>query len=320
MGTGSVSGLSLASQLARPVLGLGRGPSWWQVHLSDKTDSSAKDPGSLVISSFLPAPPKPSRLVFRAAPRSLSGLQRAVCEKAPVSGYYCAWPRRPLSVTGPAAKVFLAVAASPQSSRVMAVWSQMLTWLLGGSTCPGLGSHNLRPQRASNRPLQTFPHLLWLFSEGCLTQVSIHNRESPDDSVIAGEKNQDGSFLGHSWPRGGIRDCGGLTPRASLSSGAERFRVVLMLEAGDWRHDLPCPPPSPGAVLPARMWSPGLVLVGPRGRPGDAEVSVSPAGELYRVSLRRQRFPAQGSIEIHEDSEVGWVSDGVWATSATSAC
>ncbi|XP_023586765.1 membrane-associated phosphatidylinositol transfer protein 3 [Trichechus manatus latirostris] len=28
-------------------------------------------------------------------------------------------------------------------------------------------------------------------------------------------------------------------------------------------------------------------------------------GELYRVSLRRQRFPAQGSIEIHEDSEEG---------------
>lgn len=25
--------------------------------------------------------------------------------------------------------------------------------------------------------------------------------------------------------------------------------------------------------------------------------------ELYRVSLRRQRFPAQGSIEIHEDGE-----------------
>ncbi|XP_030656272.1 membrane-associated phosphatidylinositol transfer protein 3 isoform X3 [Nomascus leucogenys] len=32
--------------------------------------------------------------------------------------------------------------------------------------------------------------------------------------------------------------------------------------------------------------------------------------ELYRVSLRRQRFPAQGSIEIHEDSEVGWASEG----------
>uniref|UniRef100_A0A4X2MCH2 Membrane-associated phosphatidylinositol transfer protein 3 n=1 Tax=Vombatus ursinus TaxID=29139 RepID=A0A4X2MCH2_VOMUR len=27
--------------------------------------------------------------------------------------------------------------------------------------------------------------------------------------------------------------------------------------------------------------------------------------ELYRVSLRRQKFPAQGSIEIHEDAEVG---------------
>uniref|UniRef100_A0A8C5ZW47 Membrane-associated phosphatidylinositol transfer protein 3 n=1 Tax=Marmota marmota marmota TaxID=9994 RepID=A0A8C5ZW47_MARMA len=28
-------------------------------------------------------------------------------------------------------------------------------------------------------------------------------------------------------------------------------------------------------------------------------------GELYRASLRRQKFPAQGSIEIHEDSEEG---------------
>ncbi|XP_019515357.1 PREDICTED: membrane-associated phosphatidylinositol transfer protein 3 [Hipposideros armiger] len=35
--------------------------------------------------------------------------------------------------------------------------------------------------------------------------------------------------------------------------------------------------------------------------------------ELYRVSLRRQKFPAQGSIEIHEDNEVGWVSEDVWA-------
>lgn len=28
--------------------------------------------------------------------------------------------------------------------------------------------------------------------------------------------------------------------------------------------------------------------------------------------MRRQKFPAQGSIEIHEDNEVGWVSEGVW--------
>lgn len=28
------------------------------------------------------------------------------------------------------------------------------------------------------------------------------------------------------------------------------------------------------------------------------------SGELYRTSLRKQRFPAQGSIEIHEDNEV----------------
>ncbi|KAG8517081.1 Membrane-associated phosphatidylinositol transfer protein 3 [Galemys pyrenaicus] len=49
-------------------------------------------------------------------------------------------------------------------------------------------------------------------------------------------------------------------------------------------------------------------LVGRRGpgRPSRAECSfVSSAGELYRVSLRRQKFPAQGSIEIHEDNEEG---------------
>lgn len=28
------------------------------------------------------------------------------------------------------------------------------------------------------------------------------------------------------------------------------------------------------------------------------------SGELHRASLRKQRFPAQGSIEIHEDNEV----------------
>lgn len=28
------------------------------------------------------------------------------------------------------------------------------------------------------------------------------------------------------------------------------------------------------------------------------------SGELYRASLRKQRLPAQGSIEIHEDNEV----------------
>lgn len=28
------------------------------------------------------------------------------------------------------------------------------------------------------------------------------------------------------------------------------------------------------------------------------------SGELYRASLRKQRFPAQGSIEIQEDNEV----------------
>uniref|UniRef100_A0ACB8EDQ3 Membrane-associated phosphatidylinositol transfer protein 3 n=1 Tax=Sphaerodactylus townsendi TaxID=933632 RepID=A0ACB8EDQ3_9SAUR len=34
-------------------------------------------------------------------------------------------------------------------------------------------------------------------------------------------------------------------------------------------------------------------------------VTVWGQGELYRASLRKQRYPAQGSIEIHEDSEEG---------------
>lgn len=28
------------------------------------------------------------------------------------------------------------------------------------------------------------------------------------------------------------------------------------------------------------------------------------SGELYRASVRKQKFPAQGSVEIHEDNEV----------------
>ena len=42
--------------------------------LSAKMDSSAKDPGRLVFSSLVLAPPKFSQLVFRAASCSLSGL------------------------------------------------------------------------------------------------------------------------------------------------------------------------------------------------------------------------------------------------------
>ncbi|XP_059236903.1 membrane-associated phosphatidylinositol transfer protein 3 isoform X3 [Mustela nigripes] len=46
-------------------------------------------------------------------------------------------------------------------------------------------------------------------------------------------------------------------------------------------------------------------------RPGDVSAPCTSSTlqekqrELYRVSLRRQRFPAQGSIEIHEDNEEG---------------
>lgn len=68
MGIGLASGLSLANHLARPILGLAQGPSRWRTDLSAKIDdSSTKDPGKLLISSLLLAPPKSSQLVFRAA-------------------------------------------------------------------------------------------------------------------------------------------------------------------------------------------------------------------------------------------------------------
>ena len=56
MGMGLVSLSPLANRLALVL-----GPSWWCTHLSAKMDSSAKDPGRLVIFSFLLAPPKSSQ-------------------------------------------------------------------------------------------------------------------------------------------------------------------------------------------------------------------------------------------------------------------
>ena len=73
-GMGLVSGLSLASHLAWPILGLAQGPSWWRPHLSAKMEATAKDSGRLVVSFLLLAPLKFSWLVFRAARSSLSGL------------------------------------------------------------------------------------------------------------------------------------------------------------------------------------------------------------------------------------------------------
>ena len=52
MGMGLVSLSPPANRLALVL-----GPSWWYMHLSAKMDSSAKDPGRLVVSSLLLAPP-----------------------------------------------------------------------------------------------------------------------------------------------------------------------------------------------------------------------------------------------------------------------
>ena len=59
-----VSGLSLANRLTRPIRDLTSGPFWWQVQLSAKMDSRAKDPGRLVVSFLLLAPLKSSQFVL----------------------------------------------------------------------------------------------------------------------------------------------------------------------------------------------------------------------------------------------------------------
>ena len=73
MGMGSISRLSLARHLARPVLSLAQSPSWRHMHLLAKRDSSAQGSwefGHLLLPTH---PPKSSRFVFRAVPCSLLG-------------------------------------------------------------------------------------------------------------------------------------------------------------------------------------------------------------------------------------------------------
>ena len=65
--------VSHKTRLVWPIFGLAQGPSCWHVHRSAKMDPSAKDPGRLVGSSLLWAPPASPQLVFWAAPPSLSG-------------------------------------------------------------------------------------------------------------------------------------------------------------------------------------------------------------------------------------------------------
>lgn len=77
-GNGVSSWLSLASHLAWSMFVLTQGPSWWQVNLSAKMDSSAKDSGRLIRHlmgwHLLPAfgPSDPSQLVFWSSTMSLS--------------------------------------------------------------------------------------------------------------------------------------------------------------------------------------------------------------------------------------------------------
>ncbi|KAF5911754.1 hypothetical protein HPG69_015732 [Diceros bicornis minor] len=58
-------------------------------------------------------------------------------------------------------------------------------------------------------------------------------------------------------------------------------------------------------VVPFWDTPPGLGDSIRRGLTPLVVLSLGGEGELYRVSLRRQKFPAQGSIEIHEDNEEG---------------
>ena len=103
MGMGLVSGLSLANGLAKFVPGLAQGPSWGFSCLSAKVDSSAKDPGRLVISSLLLAPPKPScqSLGQHHSPYQGLLLRDSSCQRL------SAWPKWAISVNSHLTKPFV---------------------------------------------------------------------------------------------------------------------------------------------------------------------------------------------------------------------
>lgn len=155
-----------------------------------------------------------------------------------------------------------------------------------GSTCP---------RGPPARPRCSSPS----FRQMCikyLTQASrFQRRAQPTCASVAGSRCRQVTFL-----------------QALLSPGRKARQLFVGLGVA-W-----CWPPStfwscwPGGGA-RRCPSSWEYLRPPHWGSHGAESSVPPTGELYRVSLRRQRFPAQGSIEIHEDSEVGWASGGVWA-------
>ena len=94
MGRGLVSRLSLASHLFQPTLDLAQDTSWL-AHLLAEMDSITKDPGRLVVSSLLLAPPK-----FSDSPQgsTVSLIRAASCETAHASSYNHVWPRWAVSV------------------------------------------------------------------------------------------------------------------------------------------------------------------------------------------------------------------------------
>lgn len=68
-----------------------------QAPLSAMKDSSAKDPGRLVLSSSLLAPPK----LVSLEGSTLFFIRTSCWKTAPASGYCHAWPRWVVSVSGP---------------------------------------------------------------------------------------------------------------------------------------------------------------------------------------------------------------------------
>ena len=80
------------------------GPCWWRAHLSAKVDCSARDSGRLVGYTMgwrLLSPLGPSQFSQLAVGGSTMFLVgTSCCETAHASSYYCAWPRRAVSVSG----------------------------------------------------------------------------------------------------------------------------------------------------------------------------------------------------------------------------
>ena len=217
MGLRLVSGLSLASRLARSVLGLVQAPSWWRQHPSAKMDSSPRGPGRLAESASCrpPRPILPCGLRAHCVPCAASS-----CETMHASRYCHAWPRRAVSVFPYKVQGLRAFGESPPHPKS----------LLSGGVGAGRGIY------APHDPVSTWgkpnggPHR---YGWGC--QQAAQEGDSGRQSQWR-ESRTGGAVRCLEWGWGG--DC-----RSLVGGKEERWQMKPPVSA-NWRHYRKC-----GAIL-----------------------------------------------------------------------